>query len=172
MSTPLYIEEQRFRQPWVWIGIALSIVGLLPLWHGLYQQLGEGIPWGDNPTSDTVLIVVVAGMTLLILGIMIMLLNARLVISITRDQIGYRFRPFHRREHVIRWDEVAKAEIRSYRPIMEYGGWGIRIGAGGRAYNVSGTDGLQLELKDGRKVLFGTQKPHELGAVVQQIGVR
>lgn len=172
MNTPLYMEEQRFRQPWIWSGIVLSLFGLIPLWYGLYQQLGEGVPWGDNPTSDSVLIIVVVGMTLLILGIMVLLLNSRLVTTIFHDHLEYCFKPFHRKVHVIRWDEVAGAAIRSYRPIMEYGGWGIRFGAGGKAYNVSGTDGLQLEFKDGRKVLFGTQKPQELGAVLHQVDLQ
>jgi hypothetical protein len=44
---------------------------------------------------------------------------------------------------------------------MGYGGWGIKRGIGGLAYNVSGNQGLQLVLTDGRKILIGTQKPEQ-----------
>ncbi len=33
---------------------------------------------------------------------------------------------------------------RKYRPIREYGGWGIRYGWNGRAYSTSGNEGVQL----------------------------
>ncbi len=49
-----------------------------------------------------------------------------------------------------------------YRPILEYGGWGIRYGLRGRAYNVSGNRGLRVELTNGKHILFGSAKPEEL----------
>jgi hypothetical protein len=57
--------------------------------------------------------------------------------------------------------ELSKYEIRTYQPIREYGGWGIRYGSSGKAYNISGNTGMQLELKDGTRILLGTQKPEE-----------
>jgi len=50
---------------------------------------------------------------------------------------------------------------REYKPIREYGGWGIRYVIGGIAYNVYGNKGVQLILKNKKKVLVGTQKPEE-----------
>lgn len=54
--------------------------------------------------------------------------------------------------------------MRLYRPIKEFGGWGMRTafnGKNGKAYNVSGNVGIQLELKNGSKTLLGTQKGKE-----------
>jgi len=39
----------------------------------------------------------------------------------------------------------------------------------GRALNMSGNMGLQLELKDGKKLLIGTQKFEELEQLLQKI---
>lgn len=154
MNGYFYTEEQRFRQPWIWIGIALSLFGLFPLWYGVYQQIVTGIPWGENPTSDEVLLLIAFGMTLLILGIFVLFLKSRLVFSLGSEGLDYRFVPFHWKVHTIRWEDVATADVRTYRPILEYGGWGIRFGPKGKAYNVSGTDGLQLELRNGKRILF------------------
>jgi hypothetical protein len=58
---------------------------------------------------------------------------------------------------------VASIEVRKYSPIKEYGGWGFRYGfKNGKAYNISGNMGLQLILKNGDRILIGTQKPEEL----------
>ncbi len=35
-------------------------------------------------------------------------------------------------------DKIVGAEARSYQPIVEYGGWGVRWSRSGRAFNVSG----------------------------------
>ncbi|MES2389410.1 MAG: hypothetical protein V4543_15515, partial [Bacteroidota bacterium] len=69
-------------------------------------------------------------------------------------------------------DKTAKAYIRTYSPMGEYGGWGIRYGINkGWLYNVSGNMGLQLELLDGKKVLIGTRKPDEIIAALRKSGM-
>lgn len=62
----------------------------------------------------------------------------------------------------IRWDEIEAIRSDKYRPILEFGGWGYRIGWKGVAYSCRGNDGLIILLKNGRKVVVGTQKPDEL----------
>ena len=53
----------------------------------------------------------------------------------------------------------------------EYGGWGIRTISLKKniAYTISGDKGLQIELKDGKKILLGTQNPEEVEKIVSQI---
>ena len=167
--TEYFREEQQFRQSWIWLIIGSSLLALIPLWYGVYQQLVLGIPWGDDPASDGMLVLVVAGMTLLIGSLLYLFRISRLFVSLDSEGVKYRFTPFHRRIHAIPWTEVNKAFVRTYRPIIEYGGWGIRYGLKGRAYNVSGNEGLQLELKSGRRVLFGTKEPDRLAVVLAQI---
>lgn len=62
----------------------------------------------------------------------------------------------------IDWGNVDSVYIREYRPLKEYGGWGIRDGSSGRAYNVSGDTGLQIIFKDKERLLIGTIKPGEM----------
>lgn len=80
---------------------------------------------------------------------------------------GVRVRLFPFRWWHIRPDEIASAEVRTYRPIREYGGWGLRYGPGGWAYNARGDRGVQLVLRDGRRVLIGSGRAEELLAAIR-----
>ena len=103
--------------------------------------------------------------------ILVLFASMQLRVQINDAGIFYRFFPLHLRVFSIEWDEVEKAYVRQYSPIGEYGGWGIRFGLGGKgkAYNVSGNIGLQLELKDGKKILFGTQRQEDIKQVLDQL---
>jgi hypothetical protein len=56
---------------------------------------------------------------------------------------------------------------------MEYGGWGYRVGGkkSGIAFNVSGNMGVQIELKNGKKILLGTRKPKEAEEALKKAGI-
>ena len=83
--------------------------------------------------------------------------------KITKDTIYVKLFPFHWNYIEIPFSEIKKFEARKYRPIIEYGGWGLRWGfKNGKAYNIKGNMGLQLEFNNGKKLLIGTQKPDEL----------
>ena len=68
------------------------------------------------------------------------------------------------------WEEIEKISVREYSPLLEYGGWGY---AEERVeehimYNVKGNIGLQLVLKNGKKILIGTQKAEELKQILAE----
>jgi hypothetical protein len=63
---------------------------------------------------------------------------------------------------------IESAEPVTYRPILEYGGWGLRRSAKGIAYNMSGNRGVQLKMKEGRNILLGSRQPERLAAAIQQ----
>jgi hypothetical protein len=67
---------------------------------------------------------------------------------------------------------LSKIYVREYSPLGEYGGWGIRytISGAGKAYNISGKIGLQLEFTTGKKVLIGTHKGEEIKEILTRIG--
>jgi hypothetical protein len=69
---------------------------------------------------------------------------------------------------VIRLDEVDTYEVRSVRPIREFGGAGWRVSKAGTALLVRTNKGLQLKLKNGRRILIGSAKPNELAAALEQ----
>jgi hypothetical protein len=93
----------------------------------------------------------------------------RLETKIDKEGIYVRLFPLHVNYKLFKWNEIEKAYIRKYNPILEFGGWGIRFGFKGMAYNVSGNKGLQLEFKNGEKLLIGTNRAEELNNILTQI---
>lgn len=161
MTGVLFYEEQRFNQPWLWI--ILILLNLLFAW-GIIQQMVFGIPLGDRPLPNSALIAMEA--IPFSLFVFFWLLNLKTII--TQDQVEIIFVPFVKK--IYKWEAIEKSYVRTYKPIGEFGGWGVRFGRkGSRAFNVRGNIGLQLELKNGKKVLIGTQKQEELERLLPQI---
>src|SRR5690606_27576762 len=94
--------------------------------------------------------------------------RAHLHTVVTSDGVRLRWFPFHLRYRAWRFDEIESAEPRRYRPLREYGGWGIRFGLGGRAYNVSGDLGVQRVLRSGRRILIGSRDPDALATAIRR----
>ncbi len=161
----LFSEKQYFRQVWVWI-VLLSMNGYLIF--ALVKQALLKQPFGARPTGTEEL----ALATAIVLLVTWLIWVIRLETQIKDDGVYYRFFPFQLKMKRIAWDRISKAYIRQYKPLVEYGGWGMRIGifGSGRAFNVSGNKGLQLIYHNGKKFLIGTQKPEALQIALLQTG--
>lgn len=161
----LFTEKQKFKQWWLWV-ILFGINGLLLL--GVFKQVIGGHQFGDKPTSNVELVSTV-GLTILLT---ILFINFKLETQIKKDGVYVRFFPFNLSFRQYTWDKVSKSFVRQYNPIGEYGGWGLRFGlfGKGRALNVSGNQGLQLEFSDHKRLLIGTNKPEELTKTLVEIG--
>jgi hypothetical protein len=84
----------------------------------------------------------------------------RLTASWDGQYFSVRFWPFIRKAVRYNKEDIASIEIRTFRPILEFGGWGIRYSKKyGKAYTLQGSKGIQLIFKDGKKVLVGTSNP-------------
>ncbi len=174
MERVYFKEEQKFKQLFIKIILLITWAGMNLIFAiGLYRQIQLKEPWGNNPMSDKGLIIFTVCMNILMIGMMILFLKARLVVEIRDEGIYYRFPPFINREKKIAKEEIDRFEIRKYNPIKEYGGWGIRqrrlATRNNVAYNVSGSTGLQLYLKSGKKILFGTQRSEVLGSAMRKL---
>lgn len=140
MSRVYFKETQKFSQWWLWI--LLLALGALFLYMGP-ANLGA----------------------LILLVISLLFLSMRLITKVDEEGIKFRFFPFVNRKY--KWDAIATAQIVDYGFV---GGWGIRLFTSyGTIYNVKGSKGLAVELKDGKKFCLGTQKPEELQSVLSSI---
>jgi hypothetical protein len=158
----LFREQQRFTQVWLWLVMA-AISGVY-IW-GFVQQVLFKRPWGDNPTSDlslAVLVLVMAG------GLPLFMYSCRLVTEVCADALYVRFIPFHLHRVRIDYATITACQAVKYNPLLDYGGWGLRYGRNGTAYNISGNLGVRLEFVSGQPLLIGTRQPLELAAAIQQ----
>jgi len=156
----LFTEQQRFNQ---WgLRVLLGLICIAPL-YGIYYQVILGKQFGNKPVGDHILYI----QAVLLLLLAFFFLNiTKLETRITKVGIDVRFFPFHLKTRHYSWEEIDKAIVRTYSPIGEYGGWGLKTGSGGDTYNVSGEQGIQLVFKSGRKLLIGTNKPQEAANVL------
>lgn len=164
----LFHEEQRFDRGWFWLIILTAGLPIATIFGlGLWQQLGRGIPFGNNPVSDGGLIAISFAAVAIAGAVAWLLAAARLVTEVRPGALSLSYRPFH--WTTIPISRVVRSYVRQYRPIAEFGGWGIRYGFGaGWAWNVSGNRGVQLELENGRKILVGSQRPEELQTALER----
>jgi hypothetical protein len=164
----LFSEVQRFNQPWVWAIILPVSLGPIALFgYGVARQIFGGVPWGDQPMSDIVLLVAFG--LALVFGALLLLLfsKMRLVVVVQPGVLLLRFAPLHRDFRRIDLGELESHRACTYRPIREYGGWGIRFVPSGRAYNISGNQGVRLDYPDGSHVLIGSRRSEELARAVE-----
>ncbi|WP_026778144.1 hypothetical protein [Polaribacter sp. Hel_I_88] len=165
----VFKEEQRFTQTWLIIILIISIgVPFLFGVYGIMQQIIYKNPLGQKPMSDAGLIIFTISMFILT----VLIFFIKLTTKIDEKGIHYQFYPFHLSVKTISWSEVSKAGVRTYLPISEFGGWGLRGGfffnkGKGKAVNISGDIGIQLILKNGKKLLIGTQKESEAKSVLE-----
>ena len=152
----MFTETQRFTQWWLW----LILIGV---WSSMVYSIVTAPPQTDA-----------AAYVSFGIGVLLPLLfwQMKLVTRIADEGIYVRFTPFHFKEKFYDWDSLTACYVRTYSPLMEYGGWGIKYGFGGQGlvYNVSGKVGLQLKFKQGDPVLIGTQKGEEIKAVLAELG--
>lgn len=170
MEKILFREEQRFNQIWLKVLLyLLAIANLYIFGNAIYKQLITGEPWGDNPMSDIGLIFFVCFIFAVWGGILFLLERSKLITLIKHNEIRLRFPPLFSKEKIITMEVIKKMELRKYNPILEFGGWGIRYGIKGKAYNVKGNMGLQLYFKNGKRLLIGTQKPEQIKWVISKM---
>lgn len=157
----IYREVQHFSQWWIW-GIVLGIAALQ--WWACYEQFYMRRPFGDNPAPDWMLIVF---FLLFGIGMPGLFIAAKLITEVRADGVCLRFIPFHLRAVCIPFTDIASFSAGIYSPLVDYGGWGIRYGKNGRAYNVNGNMGVRLELASGQHLLIGSARAIELASAIE-----
>lgn len=156
----IFKEEQRFNQIWLILLILVSL--LVPIGIIIKEYIK------DPSSLTTTELITIIGIMIVASGIIFVF---KLTTRIDEEGVHYKFYPFHWSFKVIAWNEIKNIYVRNYNPIGEYGGWGLRSGAiwnnsKGKAINVSGDIGIQLVLKNGKKLLIGTQKQIEAESVL------
>jgi hypothetical protein len=161
----IYREQQKFALwlRWlVYLSMGLSVV--ISVFALIKASAGEN----SQETLEIVLgFVVGIGVPIAITALFFLL---KLETEVRPDGIYVRYFPFHIRFKRFRLEDLSEYYARRYKPILEYGGWGIRYSLrNGKAYNTSGNQGVQLILINGKKLLIGSQKTDELEAAIRAI---
>ena len=171
MAEILHSEIQYFRKtPWLFFIIPFWLFVVATSVYGLYTQLVVGIPFGVLQ-SNTMLFITTFFSVFVVTLLLIIFLIGKLEVIVTGDGIYYRYIPFINKYRLIKPVEIKFYETRQYKPLKEFGGWGIRYSRRQRTmcYNVRGNLGLYIELRNGKRILFGSKDPHKLKNAIDKI---
>jgi hypothetical protein len=147
----IFQETQKFKQRWIYFSLFIPVLILLVV---IINQLAVGKKLEDNIGIYTLLF------TSLILSLLLVLLFYIIELKTLVDEngISIQFKPLMQSH--INWSEIKKLD--------EFVGYGIRMSLKYyRVYNISGNKGLLIELKNGKKIVVGTQNEKELKAFIE-----
>jgi len=108
----------------------------------------------------------IAALVLVILAVLFLL---RLTTAVTPRELTVRYGFLYSTR--VPLSDIARAEAIGYRPVRDYGGWGIRGSRRNRALNARGDRGVLLTRLDGSTLLIGSQRPRELLEALARAGV-
>lgn len=159
-ATLLYREVQQFRQPWIWFVLLCSSLSAL---YAAVMPFCLDTSWEENAVINVILILFG-----IIFGIFFPLLfyTAKLITEVRTDGLYLSFYPLLFSRIKVPYENLVNTEVIHYHPLRDYGGWGIRYGPNGKAYNVSGDRGVLLELANSERILIGSHNPEQLARAI------
>lgn len=148
---PLFTEIQQFRQWWLW-GILL-ISSCIPIYI-LFNDENKSLTSTDGIFT-----------LIIVTSVILMMWFTKLETVITTKTIQVKYFPFVNK--TFQMEEIEFMKVIDYGFV---GGWGIRLWTSyGTVYNTSGSKGLHIQLKNGKRYVIGTQKPDELKKVMDNL---
>ena len=149
-------------------------VSFHPVVQFMYLLGVAGVVWAQVTAVPTMpWVPAVIGVPLVLLPLMFGRLRIRMDAELLTAEFGYLGWPIQR----VPITNIARARVVTYRPIFQFGGWGIRAGRldGEKTsvYTVRGTTGVLLELAEEQRIsgfrskrfLIGSLEPERLVAV-------
>jgi len=159
----VFREEQKFSSGFCLVLVCSVVVGVVIIVSVLAIK---------DSVDASVIVTAILGGIVTPIAIAALFILTNLETEVCSDGLRVRLFPFHIHYKNFAKEDLSECYARTYKPIREYGGWGIRCGfrkGSGRAYNMKGNQGVQLIFKDGRKLLIGSQKPDELAEAINKI---
>lgn len=147
MESPRY-EEFTAMAPWArtvtWAAIAFGV------WAVLRQGPGGGVTPG----------LIASGM--LAVGLLLEVVLGGLRVRLHADRVEVSFGRAGWIRKRVPYREIVAIEPVTYRPLRDFGGWGIRGFGPRQAWTARGNRALVLYLVDGSVVYIGSQDPERL----------
>jgi hypothetical protein len=164
----MYREEQNFD----WRAYAVVIAVEVLLWAVLLWQVQKSPDLvallNHRPVEFPLVVTLCVALPLfLVVGFLRMTTE----VTPTDLRVWFGWIPTYRR--VVLVAAIVRLEVVSYRPLVDYWGWGIRSGRDGeRVLNARGNRGVRIELSDGTRLLIGSQRPEVLALALERAMMR
>ena len=159
----IFREVQQFKQVWIW-ALILLVTGTA--WLGFIRQIIFQQQFGNRPAPDSMMFII---WILFGMGLPLFFLSLKLITEVRANGLYIKFFPLHRKFQKFDFLNLNRFEVTTYSPLKEYGGWGIRYGVKGKAYNVKGNKGVMLYLNNGPNILIGSQNSDLLLEALEKV---
>jgi hypothetical protein len=130
----------------MWGAIVLSCYPVLAGW-------GTGLAFGARLAIVGSVVTMVFLVEVLLGGLTVLVQETRILIHLGLVPLVHRRVPFA---------EIESLQSVAYRPIREFGGWGVRGWGKRKAWSARGNRAVALELSDERQLLIGSDHPQRL----------
>ena len=154
-------EVQYIRRPWLF-ALFLGIAAFGAYWAIRHHQQGEPLGlmfdigiWANVAITS---------------GLALWLWFVRLETEVRERDVVLRYRLMWTPKEIA-FDEIEKVEEFDYRPVRDYGGWGLRYGGRERKewlWNAYGNRAVRFHLTNGRTFSVGSQMPEKLASAVNE----
>lgn len=167
----LYREIQKFESIWLKLVLVVGLFApLAVMLYGAYRQLIMGIPFGDNPASNGVLIMTIVLLLVFSFVMYFIFFRSKMITEVDSNRITVRFFPLIWTERIYKKEDILSFEIEKYNSLFRYGGWGLRYRSTKEmAINTSGNKGILLSLKSGKKVMLGSKNPEKFAQAIEEM---
>ena len=152
MANRVFNETQSYRGTWLMYLILLIELPTLVLLFVLFFQAE------DKSEMGNALIIVISTLYLVFL----LIFNLKLELRIDDSGVYYRYFPFIRKWRKIEKEAIKTIKVIRYRPITDFGGWGLKGNQTTKAYSIMGDQGLLIDSGEKKKIMIGTAKAKEL----------
>ena len=95
---------------------------------------------------------------------------ARLRVRVRPDGLFLHLGEVQLLRRSVAFEEIERVEVVRYRPLREFGGWGIRGWGRKKAWSMRGDRAVRLHLTGGRLLYVGSDTPDRLAERIRTIG--
>ena len=122
-----------------------------------YNQVNDNFSFSLTPSNDFWISLVI------MLVVLMLFILLKLKTTVSPEYIKISFFPLFSKKW--NWSDITSAEIVTYGFV----GYGVRLSLTyGTVYNIKGDQGLAIHLKNGKKIMIGTQKSNELAQLIKK----
>ena len=159
-------RERTWAPAWFWLLMAgACVLGIGATLFAAFQQPDPGeIARGDSLSQ---LGSVLVGGGVLLFFVAMTSIFMCLDVEVRSDHLFVSFGPVHLVRRRIRYADIESVRAVTYRPIREFGGWGIRWRGRRTAWTIRGNQAVAITLQSGREIYVGSRFPQRLAGRIE-----
>lgn len=156
-------ERTQYRERTPWRGLAYVV-----LWSTIVLACYPVLAGADDGVPEALRLPLVISFFGLGVAILALVSGLTVLVQETRIVMHLGHVPLVRR--TIAFSEIESLKSVTYRPLREFGGWGVRGIGKRKAWTARGNRAVELSLSEGRQLLIGSDRPQRLAERIRTLG--